>query len=116
MLLPVNSAAPMIFHILKVVMDQFPIRTICRAASFIRIIGTEVVHRHPRNSTKSLTGNITLFRPSDGKMDKQFPLQMGRDQSQLLEVSDLESGIWKVRVSFSDGEAEYYSEKTIQIK
>lgn len=65
---------------------------------------------------KSLSGTITLFRPSDDKMDKQFQLQMGRDQSQLLEVQDLESGIWKVRVSFSDGEEDYYSEKTVQLK
>lgn len=65
---------------------------------------------------KSLTGTITLFRPSDDEMDKKLPLQLGRDQSQLLETADLESGIWKVRVDFSDGEETYYSEKTIQIK
>ncbi|HEY4650915.1 MAG TPA: FixH family protein [Pontibacter sp.] len=65
---------------------------------------------------KSLTGTITLFRPSDDTMDKQLPLQLGRDQSQLLETADLQSGLWKVRVDFSDGEATYYTEKTIQLK
>ncbi|WP_299823144.1 FixH family protein [uncultured Pontibacter sp.] len=65
---------------------------------------------------KSLTGNVVFFRPSDDKMDKQVLLQLGRDQSQLLETDDLETGVWKVRVSFSDGEAAYYTEKTIQIK
>ncbi|NDK56337.1 FixH family protein [Pontibacter fetidus] len=65
---------------------------------------------------KSLAGTITLFRPSDDAMDKKLPLQLGRDQSQLLEVQDLESGVWKVRVDFSDGKEAYYSEKTIQIK
>ncbi|OKL41526.1 FixH family protein [Pontibacter flavimaris] len=62
------------------------------------------------------SGTITLFRPSDDKLDKQVPLQLGRDQSQLLEVSDLASGIWKVRVSFNADNQEYYTEKTIQIK
>jgi nitrogen fixation protein FixH len=65
---------------------------------------------------KSLTGTITLFRPSDDEMDKKLPLQLGRDHSQLLETVDLKSGIWKVRVDFSDGEETYYSEKTIQLK
>lgn len=65
---------------------------------------------------KNLTGTITLFRPSNDKLDKQLPLELGRDQSQLLDAKDLESGIWKVRVSFSDGEETFYSEKTIQIQ
>ena len=67
-------------------------------------------------SDKKLTGMITLFRPSDDKLDQQLPLQLGRDLSQLIEVGDLEKGLWKVRVNFSDGEEAYYSEKTIQIK
>ncbi|MBB6610357.1 FixH family protein [Pontibacter sp. Tf4] len=64
----------------------------------------------------NLSGTITMFRPSDDSMDKQVPLQLGRDQSQLLEVNDLENGLWKVRVNFTDGKETYYSEKTIQIK
>jgi nitrogen fixation protein FixH len=65
---------------------------------------------------KSLSGTITLFRPSDDKLDKQIPLQLGRDQSQLIEAAALESGIWKVRVNFSAGDETYYTEKTIQIR
>lgn len=65
---------------------------------------------------KKLSGTITLFRPSDDKLDKELPLQLGRDKSQLIEVGDLEKGLWKVHVNFSDGAEAYYSEKTIQIK
>ncbi|WP_299762326.1 FixH family protein [uncultured Pontibacter sp.] len=65
---------------------------------------------------KKLSGVITLFRPSDDSMDKEIPLRLGRDQSQLLETQSLESGLWKVRVNFTDGQATYYTEKTIQIK
>ncbi|WP_018477919.1 FixH family protein [Pontibacter roseus] len=64
----------------------------------------------------SLSGTITLFRPSDDKLDKQFPLQLGRDQSQLIEASGLEKGVWKLRVNYSSGEETFYSEKTIQIR
>ncbi|MEJ8804478.1 FixH family protein [Pontibacter sp. H249] len=65
---------------------------------------------------KNLSGTITFFRPSDDKMDKEIPLQLGRDHSQLVETSDLGSGLWKVRVNFTDGEDTYYTEKTIQVK
>lgn len=65
---------------------------------------------------KSLSGTITLFRPSDDKLDRQIPLQLGRDQSQLIEAAALEPGIWKVRVNFSAGDETYYTEKTIQIR
>lgn len=65
---------------------------------------------------KSLSGTITLFRPSDDKLDKQLPMQLGRDQSQLIEVADMEKGLWKLRVNFSDGQEAYYTEKTIQIR
>lgn len=67
-------------------------------------------------SDMSLKGNITLFRPSNDKLDTQIALQLGRDQSQLIEIADLESGLWKVRVNFSDSEQDYFTEKTIQIK
>ena len=63
-----------------------------------------------------LTGTITLFRPSNDKLDMQIPLQLGRDQSQLVDVSDLENGLWKVRVYFSAADETYFSEKTIQLK
>lgn len=65
---------------------------------------------------KNLSGAITLFRPSDDSLDKEIPLRLGRDQSQLLETQRLENGLWKVRVNFTDGQATYYTEKTIQIK
>ncbi|MEJ8756664.1 FixH family protein [Pontibacter sp. H259] len=65
---------------------------------------------------KTLNGTITLFRPSNDQLDKQFPLQLGRDQSQLIETQDLETGLWKVRVSFTDDKEDFYTEKTIEIK
>jgi nitrogen fixation protein FixH len=78
--------------------------------------GTILLQLPATYSDKKINGTITLFRPSDDKLDKQLPMALGRDYSQLIEVEDLEKGLWKVRVNFSDGEEAYYSEKTIQIK
>ncbi|WP_299699604.1 FixH family protein [uncultured Pontibacter sp.] len=78
--------------------------------------GTILLQLPATYSEKKVSGTITLFRPSDDKLDKQLPMALGRDHSQLIEAEDLEKGLWKVRVNFSDGEEAYYSEKTIQIK
>ncbi|MFT2008064.1 FixH family protein [Pontibacter sp. 13R65] len=65
---------------------------------------------------KQVQGKITLFRPSDDKLDQELPLQPGRDMSQLIETKNLEKGLWKVRVNFSEGTKTYYTEETIQLK
>jgi len=63
-----------------------------------------------------LQGSISLFRPSDDKLDQELPLQPGRDLSQLIETGKLEKGLWKVRVRFSTGADTYYAEESIQLK
>lgn len=63
-----------------------------------------------------INGQVNLFRPSDDQLDQELALQLGRDQSQLIEADKLEKGLWKVRVNFSAGEETYYTEETIQVK
>ena len=65
---------------------------------------------------QAVNGTITLFRPSNDKLDQELPLQLGRDQSQLIEAAALEKGLWKVRVSFTAESEAYYAEQTIQVK
>lgn len=62
-----------------------------------------------------INGSINLFRPSDGKLDQELPLQLGRDLSQLVETAELEKGLWKVRVSFTADAKTYYAEQAIQV-
>ena len=64
---------------------------------------------------KRINGKINLFRPSDGKLDQELPLQLGRDLSQLVETAELEKGLWKVRVSFTADTKTYYAEQAIQV-
>ncbi len=65
---------------------------------------------------QAITGSINLFRPSNDELDQNIPLQLGRDQSQLIEADKLEKGLWKVRINFSADKQTYYTEKTIQVK
>lgn len=65
---------------------------------------------------KRVNGNITLFRPSDDKLDHQLPLQLGRDRSQLVETKELQTGMWEVRIDFTADEETYYTKQTIQVK
>lgn len=65
---------------------------------------------------KAVSGEVHLFRPSNDQLDQEHPLQLGRDLSQLIETSELEKGLWKVRVSFAAENETYFAEQTIQVK
>ncbi|ARS34987.1 FixH family protein [Pontibacter actiniarum] len=65
---------------------------------------------------QAVRGAVSFFRPSDEGLDFEVPLQLGRDQSQLLETDTLQQGLWKVRVNFSAGNEVYFAEKAISIK
>lgn len=65
---------------------------------------------------QSVNGRVHLFRPSNEQLDQERPLQLGRDLSQLIETSELEKGLWKVRVSFAAENETYFAEQTIQVK
>ncbi|WP_242920181.1 FixH family protein [Pontibacter liquoris] len=65
---------------------------------------------------KNISGKINFFRPSDDKLDFELPLQLDADRSQLLNTEKLQKGLWKVRLNYSAGSENYYSEKTIVIE
>ncbi|GAB3821548.1 FixH family protein [Pontibacter rugosus] len=62
-----------------------------------------------------IQGKVNLFRPSDDQLDQELPLQLGRDLSQLIETEKLQTGLWKVRVSFTAKNETYYAEQNIQV-
>ena len=64
---------------------------------------------------KNYTGKIKFFRPSNSSMDKSLKLQCDAQGKQIIPLSTLVSGKWKVQLLWSDGQKEYYFEKVIII-
>lgn len=58
-------------------------------------------------------GDIYLYRPSDARLDRQFPLALDAEGRQRLDAKDLPAGYWKVRVRWMAGGQEYYLDQAV---
>jgi len=69
----------------------------------------------PEAVESDAAGIVNLYRPSDARMDREIPLQLGADGTQRLDARDLPGGLWKVRVKWKAGEKEYYVEQPVLV-
>ena len=60
-------------------------------------------------------GSLTLFRPSDEKLDRRFDLRTVNDPIQRFDVSQLPAGLYKVKLLWSSRGKEYYIENNIYL-
>jgi hypothetical protein len=72
--------------------------------------------RLPSPPSGQATGQIHLYRPSDARLDQQFPLALQSDGTQRVDVSKLRVGLWKVRVQWELAGKEYYVDQPIVIR
>jgi hypothetical protein len=63
-----------------------------------------------------VSGNVQLYRPSAAAMDRHFKLTLDSQGVQSLDASTLRSGLWKVRVSWSVDNQDFFLEKNIIIR
>ena len=64
---------------------------------------------------QALSGHITLFRPSNGSMDKVIPLQVSENLHQVIPVGGLAAGLWRLKISWEANGTEYYEEQKIML-
>lgn len=62
------------------------------------------------------TGSVTLFRPSNSHFDKTYKVQSETAKPQIIDVSDLLEGMWKIKVLWQAGNRKFYDESVIMIK
>jgi hypothetical protein len=60
-------------------------------------------------------GEISLFRPSNEKLDQQFVIQRTADSLQHFILKDLSKGLYKARLRWTMANKEYFLEKIIII-
>jgi len=61
------------------------------------------------------SGRINLYRPSDDRLDRHYPLSLSGDGKMKLELNDLESGWWQVQLSWWRNGEWYYHEFSLNI-
>lgn len=63
----------------------------------------------------SLSGNITFYRPNNPDLDRKFDLRVDEYGRQIIPVSDLEKGRWKLTLEWKQDSLIYMDEKNIFI-
>lgn len=63
----------------------------------------------------SLSGDITFYRPNNSDLDHKYKLQLDENGRQIIPVSDLEKGRWKLTLEWKQDSLIYIDEKNIFI-
>jgi nitrogen fixation protein FixH len=69
----------------------------------------------PHDPLHSTTGKVQLYRPSALNLDRQFTLELSPSGVQTIDASALLPGLWKVRVSWTAGQQNYFVDRPIVI-
>ena len=61
------------------------------------------------------TGDLYFYRPANLHKDFKVPINPDKNFSQVLDVSKLDRGLWKLQISWSINNNDYYSEKILML-
>lgn len=61
----------------------------------------------------SLKGEVHLYRPANAEEDQVFLVNPLENGEQLISVSSLSKGFWKIKISWTANAMHYYDEKAI---
>jgi len=69
----------------------------------------------PDHARPPITGRIELYRPSAAGLDRAVKLEPDARGVQRLDAAGLAPGLWKVRVSWTAAEQDYYLEQKVVV-
>ena len=69
----------------------------------------------PEQARQEVRGQIQLYRPAQASLDRQLALQPDASGMQSLDASALKPGLWKIRVSWTVGQQDYFIDQKIVI-
>jgi nitrogen fixation protein FixH len=62
-----------------------------------------------------IKGDILFYRPSDSSKDFNTEIKINDEHELRIPTSELQSGVWKIKVNWEGDKRSYYKEATIQI-
>lgn len=63
----------------------------------------------------SPNGNIQLYRPSDKSKDIIFPIEVDSKGKCVIPISNIDKGLWRIKLDWTDGNNSYYKEEVFTI-
>ena len=70
----------------------------------------------PEQVREPVVGRIQLYRPSAARLDREVKLQPDSSGTQAIETTGLPPGLWKVRVSWTADDKEFFIDQRIVIR
>lgn len=64
---------------------------------------------------RAVKGDVRLYRPSDARLDREFPLALDPVGQQKLEATALAQGLWKIRVQWTVDGQEYFVDRKLVV-
>ena len=65
--------------------------------------------------SRGISGRIQLYRPSAAGLDRELPLELNEQGVQSVDVSALRPGLWKVRVSWTAENQDYFIDQKVVV-
>jgi len=62
-----------------------------------------------------ISGEVYFYRPSDGKKDFTIPLTLNSEARQIIPVTRIDKGFWRIKLSWTSDGIEYYNERAITV-
>jgi hypothetical protein len=82
----------------------------------IKITDDELIITYPEAVLPgSIEGDLTLFRPSDKTLDRNFLITTNEQNEQAIHLEELESGMYRLKAEFTLNDKKCYSEKVVVI-
>ncbi len=71
----------------------------------------------PENvSGKQITGKVLLFRPSDARLDRVFPIKPSANGDQYINLRGFANGLWRIKIQWQMDGQDYYFEEAITLQ
>ena len=71
--------------------------------------------RFPAALPADARGAVELYRPSNARLDRRFGLALDADAGQTLDLAGMPSGLWRVRVAWTNAGLSYFAEDAVVV-
>ncbi len=75
-----------------------------------KLMGEEMLFHFPIPKD-TIIGTIEFFRPSDSSLDKKMMISVDKEGRQYLPIKNLTSGLYRVKIDWTDNSKSYYMEE-----
>ncbi len=72
----------------------------------------KIVIQYPEGM-RDISGKVLLYRPTDAKSDVLTTVSTNENNEQEINTSQLQNGLWRLKIDWKANETEYYNEEVV---